>query len=176
MKGRKPYPYELVEATNDTNRYTKEALRNRKACQPQIRSAKLSCPRHLSTEARKEWKRIVALYRELRSPILNDLDRNALEVYCEAVATYRKAIAKVRETSEVYVSRNDNRPRKNPWLAVANEAAMQIRKYGELLLLDPVSRARASLAKPQEEKKTGMALFLEERAKRRGQEGPPCMT
>ena len=80
------------------------------------------------------------------------MDQNALEIYCEAVVTYQKAMAKVRETAEVYASKQDNnRPKKNPWLTVANDASDQIKKYGEILLLDPVSRARVGLAKANEE-------------------------
>ena len=145
MKGRKPYPFEVISATNDKDRFTKKELESRKANQPTIDSVNLKCPDHISHEAKKEWKRITKLYKELSVPIVTDLDVNALEIYCESLATYRKAMQKIRETSEVYVSKSDGRPKKNPWLVVANEAAMQMKKYGEALLLDPVSRARASL-------------------------------
>ena len=161
MKGRKPYPFEVINATNDKNRITKAKLEERKANQPTIDSARLRCPEHLSEDAKKEWRRIVKLYKELSHPIVTDLDVNALEIYCEAVVTYRKAMQKIRETSEVYVSRSNPTPKKNPWLTVANEAASQVKKYGEVLLLDPVSRARASLAKDKDDEKTdGMSAFL----------------
>jgi len=164
MAGRKAYPVELMVLTNDKNRLTKKEIESRRKNEPKINSAKLKCPSHLSPEAKKEWKRIVKLYRELDKPIVTDLDVNALEIYCEAIVTYRKAMEKVRETSEVYVSRRDNRPKKNPWLTVANEAALQVKKYGELLLLDPVSRARAGMVKTDEEKESPMAQFLKRRA------------
>lgn len=161
MAGRKPYPFELIN--NDKARYTKEQLEKRNANQPRINHAVLRCPEHLSDDAKKEWKRIVKLYRELSHQIVTDLDVNALEVYCEALVTYRKATAKVRETAEVYVSKGDSKPKKNPWLTVANEAAMQMKKYGEILLLDPVSRARASLAKEEKENDDPMMQFLKRR-------------
>lgn len=166
MKGRKPYPFTVMETTNDKNRLTKDQLKGRKENEPKVSSAALRCPGHMSNEAKKEWKRIVKLYRELDQPIMSDLDVNALEIYCEAVATYRKAMAKVRETAEVYVSKSDqNKPKKNPWLTVANEAATQVKKYGEILLLDPVSRARVGLEKSKP-KKSPMADYL--RRKREG--------
>jgi len=151
MAGRKPYPFEVMKATNDRNRLTKKELDGRQAHEPKIQSALLRCPAHLSPEAKKEWKRIVKLYREFDAPILNDLDVNALEVYCEALVTYRKAINMVRQTAEVAKFKGDDKQRKNPWLTVANEAAGQIKKYGEILLLDPVSRARVGLAKSKAE-------------------------
>ncbi|MHB1316158.1 MAG: P27 family phage terminase small subunit, partial [Christensenellales bacterium] len=75
-----------------------------------------------------------------------------------------------RETSEVYNSKNDPRPRKNPWLTVANDAAVQVKKYGELLLLDPVSRARAGLVKTPEKELSPMAKFMKERQERLARE------
>lgn len=164
MKGRKPYPFVVMESTNDKNRLTKEQLAARGKNEPKINSVNLRCPPHLSEDAKKEWRRIVRLYKEFDKPILSDLDINALEIYCEAVVTYRKAMLKVRETSEVYVNKSDqNRPKKNPWLTVANEAATQVKKYGEILLLDPVSRARAGMAKTDKETESPMAAFLNRR-------------
>lgn len=164
MAGRKAYPVELMLLTNDKNRLTKSELEERKQNEPKLDSAKLRVPAHLSDEAKKEWRRIVKLYRQLDKTIVTDLDVNALEIYCEALVTYRKAMEKVRETSEVYVAKGDNRPRKNPWLTVANEAAMQMKKYGEVLLLDPVSRARAGMAKTEEKQESPMAQFMKRRA------------
>lgn len=160
MAGRKPYPYEVMKATNDHNRLTKKTLEAREKNEPKIKSAKLRCPKHLSEDAKIEWKRIVKLYREFDAPILNDLDINALEVYCEALVTYRKAINMVRQTAEVAKFKGDDKQRKNPWLTVANEAANQIKKYGEILLLDPVSRARVGLAKSKQEDEEDPLLVL----------------
>ena len=152
MKGRKPYPVEIMQVNNEQNRLTKEDLVSREQNEPKLDSAQLNCPEHLSEDAKVEWIRIVKLYGELSKPLVTDLDVNALEIYCEALVTYRKAMQKVRESSEVYVSKSDpNKPRKNPWLVIANEAASQVKKYGEILLLDPVSRARVGLSKLSED-------------------------
>jgi len=168
MKGRKPYPYVVMDATNDKNRLTREQLESRKKNEPKIDSAKLRCPTYMTKEAKKEWRRIVKLYRELDRPVMTDLDVNALEIYCEAVVTYRKAMQKVRETAEVIASKSDpNKPRKNPWLTVANEAAAQVKKYGEILLLDPVSRARAGLVK-DDKPASPMAEYLHKKREKQG--------
>ena len=152
-----------MKATNSKQHLTKEQIDNREKNEPKIASSKLSCPVHVSKEAKIEWARIVKLYSELENPIINDLDKNALEIYCEAVVTYRKAMEKIRETTEVYKG-SDNQPKRNPWLIVANQSADQIKKFGEILLLDPVSRARAGLAKSQEEESDDpMQKLLNER-------------
>ncbi len=171
MQGRKPYPYALMEATNKKQRLTKDELNKRKKFEPKIQSNFLECPDHISNDAKIEWHRIVALYGELDQQILCDLDSNALEVYCNALVTYRKAIQKVNETSEVYAKKRDNTPRKNPWKRVADEAAEQMKKYGELLLLNPVSRARIGVAKAKSDKELSpMGLYLRDMKKRRVKE------
>lgn len=165
MRGRKAYPFQVMQATNDKNRLTKSALAGREKGQPNIKSSKLWCPQHMCDDAKKEWRRIVELYKELQDPIINDLDLASLEIYCESLVTYRRAMAKVRETAEVYASKPDaNRPKKNPWLSVANDAAVLVKKYGEVLLLDPVSRARVGMAKAKEQPDNPMAEFLKKRA------------
>jgi P27 family predicted phage terminase small subunit len=112
-------------------------------------------------EAKAVWRKTVELYRDLSDPIVTDLDKNALEIYCENMVTFRHAMSKLRETQEVYTSRTDpNKPRKNPWLQVANEASMICKKYGELLLLDPISRTRAGLAKAKEETSSETELYF----------------
>lgn len=161
MAGRNPRPFQIVEKLNDKNRLTKDELEKRKKHEPHIKSNKLRCPVHLSADAKKEWKKLVKLYGEIEEPILSDLDCNALEIYCESLVTYRKAMQKVRETSEVYADRaKQNEPKKNPWLTVANESAIQIKKYGEILLLDPISRARIGVAKARNEVVSPMSAFI----------------
>ncbi len=145
---------------NDDNRLTKEQIESRIVNEPKPKSFKLKTPDWISNEAKQEWKRLVKHFKEMDTKILSDLDTNALAIYCEAVITYRKAIKKVRETSEVYTCKLEpNKPRKNPWLTVANEAAIQVKKYGEILCLDPVSRARVGLGMSKKEEDPNADLF-----------------
>ncbi|MFA6308618.1 MAG: phage terminase small subunit P27 family [Clostridia bacterium] len=149
MKGRKPYPFEQIKANNDKIRKTQAQLELRSR-EPRIKSNELSCPEHLCDEVKKEWQRIVSLYQELNGDFICDLDINAIEIYCEALLTYRKAMKKVRETSEVIAQ--DGRPKKNPWMTIANEASITIKRYGEALLLEPVGRARSVIANKDDKK------------------------
>ena len=147
MRGHKPMPYEIAVLKNKKNRVTKAKLEQRKENQPTIKSNELICPEHLEPNVKKEWDRIIKLYGEIDQLLITDLDSNALEVYCESMITYRKAMKKIRDTSEVFKSNND--PKINPWVRVANEAATLVKKYGEILLLDPVSRARVSMVEKE---------------------------
>ena len=146
MKGRKPYPHSVMSANNDKERLTKDELELRENGEPKIESNSLECPEHLSDEAKEVWERIATLYKEIEQEVINDLDCNALEIYCNAVVLYRKAIKKVEETSGVYMRKGEKMPRKNPWLMIANQQSDIAKKYGELLLLNPVSRARMGVA------------------------------
>jgi P27 family predicted phage terminase small subunit len=164
MPGRKAHPAEFMLLKNKDGQLTKEELGRRMKNEPKPNSFNLYAPSWLGDEAKKEWHRIVRLYKGMKPLIISDLDINALAVYCEAVATYRKAMMKVREQSEVYATRKEpDKARKNPWLIVANEAAMQIKKLGEVLLLDPVSRARAGMAETEHKELSPMAAFLAKR-------------
>jgi P27 family predicted phage terminase small subunit len=158
MAGRKPHPFQIVEANAKKQKTSRKKIEGRKNNQPSIDTSNLICPEHISPEGKEEWKRIVDLYRELNQPIINDLDINALEIYCESLVTYRKAMLKVRETSEVYKS--EYGPKVNPWLKVANDASIQVKKYGDILLLDPVSRARVGLAKSKNEEIDPMEALI----------------
>jgi P27 family predicted phage terminase small subunit len=159
MRGHKPQIGNLVTLRKDQMKKKTEVINARNEKEPRIKSNYLVCPRRLSKEVQAEWRRIVKLYRELEEPIITDLDINALEVYCEAVVSFKNTMAKVRASGEVI--RIDGVWKMNPCLRTANEASNVIRRYGEILLLDPVSRARVGLAKAKQETDPDAYLFGE---------------
>lgn len=57
------------------------AIERQKALTPRVDSAKLVPPKFLPEGAKKEWKRVVGLYRTLEIEILNDLDQAVLTSY-----------------------------------------------------------------------------------------------
>ncbi len=145
---------------NNDNRLTKEQLEGRLQNEPKPKSARLITPNWISKEAQTEWRRLVKQFKAMDAQLITDLDVNALAIYCDAVVTYRKAMQKVRETSEVMTAKNNpGKPIKNPWLMVANDAATQIKKYGEVLCLDPVSRARVGIGRSKKEVDPNADLF-----------------
>lgn len=107
--GRKPRPLKLVD--NGKNRHTKDTMENRENGEPTGCSDKLKPPKSLSPEAKKEWKRVVKLYRQLDTPIINDLDISALAAYCESVAIYQKPRRNTK-TARLYTGRRTASQRK----------------------------------------------------------------
>jgi len=143
MKGRKSIPIKLVD--NKKHGMTKKELEARQGSEPMLKIKKITCPMHLTKEAKKEWKRIIKLYEELEIPILNNLDRNAIEVYCETLVTYRKAVEKIRYEGEIITTIRGMKVQ-NPWMNVIQKCTLDLKRYGEILLLDPQSRARIGTA------------------------------
>lgn len=88
----------------------------------------LECPSNFNTEARKEYERIINIYTERKETDKLEPIQAILEMYCESVGTYRKAMAEVKKTSEV-ISQN-GKPAENPWMAIAKKASDNISKYG----------------------------------------------
>lgn len=78
MKGRKAIPPDLKdnESYKDIG-----AIKRQKALVPKVKSTKLICPRWLPDGARREWHRVVKLYKTLEIEVLNDLDRAVLTSY-----------------------------------------------------------------------------------------------
>jgi P27 family predicted phage terminase small subunit len=141
--GRKPRPLKLVD--NGKNRHTKDTMENRENGEPTGCSDKLKPPKGLSPGAKKEWKRVIKLYRQLDTPIINDLDISALTAYCESVAIYQKAEAEYQIGPLIYRAA-DGRPTENPYIAIMRREGQSIIKYAEQLCLSPVGRARMGVA------------------------------
>lgn len=141
--GRKPRPLKLVD--NGKNRHTKDTMENRENGEPTGCSDKLKPPKSLSPEAKKEWKRVVKLYRQLDTPIINDLDISAFTAYCESVAIYQKAEAEYQSGPLIYRAA-DGKPTENPYITIMRREGQNIIKYAEQLCLSPVGRARMGVA------------------------------
>ena len=136
--GRKPSPISILD--NKTRRLTKQEIEARKEAEPSGCSDELKPPKELKGEALKEWKRVVALYRELDTNILNDLDISLLSAYCESVAIYRKAQVEYKKAS--LVIKDGGTIKENPFLRILRMEGANIAKYAEQLCLSPVGRAR----------------------------------
>ena len=159
--GRKAIPPEL----KDNSTY-KDAgvIKRQKVETPKIKSAKLTPPSLLTNEAKKEWRRIVKLYKELNIEILNDLDKQTLASYCMEVdirnRLYQQWIkeqggkvlvvdttksASVIKTGSGQVSQQyggkSEREVVNPILREINKHNATIRVLAEQLALTPTGRA-----------------------------------
>ncbi len=164
---KKNIPFELID--NKKAMFKKKDLEIREKVEPKIKSNNISCPGHLSKEAKKEWRKIIKLYKEMELPILNNLDRNALEVYCETLVSYRNALVEIRNSKEI-ITTITGRVMKNPWCEIADKAATTLKQYGSMLLLDPISRAKigtvSAAAKKLELENDPMEKLLNESIRR----------
>ena len=145
--GRKPTLSVVLD--NSKAHKTKAQLEARAAHEPRGCSDALEPPESLSEAAKKHWVRLVALYRELNVPILNDLDSDILAAYCEAVAIYQEAEQKYQ--GQPLVGYSEGRIVENPYLSIMTREGKNIAKYAEQLCLSPVGRARMGIAKAKAE-------------------------
>ncbi len=107
------------------------------------------CPRHLSNEARREWRRVTKEL--LDKNLLQVVDRAALAAYCQSWAHWVQAeeemakpdfsMMEVTDKGYQYVS---------PWLNVANQALKQMKAFLTEFGLTPASRTRIQIAEPTE--------------------------
>lgn len=160
--GRKPQLSVVID--NETGRRTKAVMDARKAGEVTGASSKLTPPRELSKAAKKEWRRVVKLYRQLDAEVINDLDVNLLAAYCENVAIFKEAETRYQEEPLAKWSAEDQKWVESPYLKIMDGAAKNIMKAAEQLCLSPVGRARMGvLAAKKAAGKSPMARYLESR-------------
>ncbi len=147
MKGRKPKPTALKVLEGNPG---KRPLNKN---EPKPRPEKPTCPKWISKEAKREWKRVAP---ELhRIGLLTYIDRAALAAYCEAWAEYRKAREMVHKMGEIYPIKDDEGNVKylqqNPYVSIANKALNQIKTFCTEFGMTPSSRGRMQLPGQNEE-------------------------
>lgn len=100
-----------------------------------------ACPKHLTSIARIEWRRIV---KELdRLGLMTCMDRSALAAYCQAYGRWVEAEEKVSERGFVVKTVSGNIIQ-NPYLAIANKSMDHMYKFLTEFGMTPSSRSRIS--------------------------------
>ena len=105
--------------------------------------ADLAPPSHLSESASEEWRRVVDLLDA--EQLWTDVDRTALEVYVEAVATFREAVKYVRSEGVMVSGQKAGTVVKNPAIQVARDSASVIRSLGSEFGMTPYTRMQLGL-------------------------------
>ena len=106
------------------------------------------CPRWLSVEARREWRRVVP---ELMAcGLLTVVDRAALEAYCEAYALWRRATLTMRKHG-LTVTTETGYVQQVPAVSIANNALKLMRAFMTEFGMTPSSRSRVSVLQPETE-------------------------
>jgi P27 family predicted phage terminase small subunit len=126
-------PTAILEATGAFDKHPDR----RRGTEPGF-EGEASCPRHLDSEARKEWRRIAPQLR--RYGLLTAVDRSALAAYCACVSLAIKAQHDIAEHGIVLTG-----GRKNPACTVLKDALQQVRQFAGEFGMTPSSRSKVAM-------------------------------
>lgn len=139
-RGPAPKPTAIKRAAGNPG---KRALNG---AEPRFGAKAPPCPKHLTAEARKEWRRIT---RELvRTPgLLQTVDRAALAAYCQAWARWVEAEQTMQADGFKMIEMTDKGyAHVNPWFQVSTQALKQMKAFLAEFGLTPASRTRIQVA------------------------------
>lgn len=119
----------------------KRALNEREPQPPKVKKTPRA-PGHLSKDAQREWRRVAKILTEQN--VVSVLDLPALEAYCVCYAQWVEANAQVGKLGAIVKTANGNLIQ-NPYLAVANRAMVEMRKWMAEMGMTPSSRSRVQV-------------------------------
>lgn len=143
-RGRRPTPTRIKELLGNPG---KRPL-NKNEPKPE---GKAKCPRHLTGEARREWRRVS---RELEAMgLLTSVDRAALSAYCLAWANSIRAQASIdRYGTELVIEKQDAdgkfhilSTKRNPAVGVLKDMLQLMRQHEVEFGMTPSSRSRVQV-------------------------------
>ena len=157
--GRKPMPPSLVD--NKTHKKNSQEIKEREESWEKLKTTKiLRVPRHLTPEAKKEWRRVMKLYNLMEADILSDLDQQALIMYCEATAIYKKAQEQWAKLQQVATPNPDGQKLIDSILRTMERQSKIISSLSEQLCLTPVGRARMGMNPTKVEEEDPLVKLL----------------
>lgn len=159
MGGRKPIPASLIDPAEHKKSYDEIEVRQQIEMRLQTK-ADLRCPGFVSKEAKKEWRRVMKLYKGMDAQILNDLDQMALVMYCEATAVYKKAQETWQKYDQVISSDLDEQIELDKCFKLMERQTKIISSLSEQLCLTPVGRARMGMNAAKNNEPSRLALLL----------------
>jgi len=133
--GRRPKPTKLKKLAGNPGR---RPLNER---EPHFPPSLPTCPRHLSKEAKGEWKRLAQLLYD--QGLLTEVDRGALAAVCQAYGRWVKSERKVTEHGMVsYSAHGSEIP--SAHLRIARQAMDDYVRLASEFGLTPSSRSRVT--------------------------------
>lgn len=159
--GRKPTPAALIDPAEHKKSYDEIEARKEVEAVLQTKS-ELRCPTYVSKPAKKEWRRIMKLYRGMEAEILNDLDVMALVMYCEATAVYKKAQETWVKYQQVVTVNPEAQRVLDKCFQTMERQTKIISGLSEQLCLTPVGRARMGMNAAKRLEPSALDLLLEE--------------
>lgn len=147
--------------------------------EPSATEGRPSPPRYLSADEKKQFRRMVRELEARRQ--CTKSDGELLALYVTSWARWRKAMADVAKRGEVILvtarGKDDElieREKKNPWLAIAQEAEKTLVACLDRLGFTPLNRERVKPVKKSEEKipfeEGSVGWILEQAALKEGTE------
>jgi len=142
--GRRPTPASLIDPK--THKKSKKEINKRKAVEKSLRGEpKLWCPGYLSEAAKKEWRRLMKIYKSLSVNILSDLDITALAMYCEATAVWKEAQSEWAKYRKIIAGNSDQQKYLDKIVKTMSDQSKIISNLAELLCITPVGRAKMGI-------------------------------
>jgi len=143
-RGPAPKPTALKELTGNPGKRTT----NKREPRPVQKIP--PCPKHLSDEARKEWRRVSKQLAQLK--LVTEVDRAALAAYCQAWARWVQAEKAMAATDFKMIETTEKGyPVLSPWFSVADKSMRQMRAFLAEFGMTPSSRSRVQAPKENEE-------------------------
>ena len=151
-RGRKPKPTALKELEGNPGH---RPLNEREPKPPKKAPA---CPKDLSPEGKKEWRR---LCKEMeQAGVLTNWDMRIFEQYCDAYARWKEATDFLNERGLFFITPSGY-PQQFPQVAIAQNYSKLMHKYAQELGLTPAARSRL-IAGTVAEDKDEMEELLED--------------
>ncbi|MDE1465643.1 phage terminase small subunit P27 family [Spartinivicinus poritis] len=141
MRGRKPLPTERKKLRGNPG---KRPLNINEPDFDQV--VDIDPPEWLEGIAKECWEMLAPQL--VAAKVVKGTDLHNLEAFCENYALWRQATEEYK-LEGLTVSTPNGGLKKNPAITVANEALSQVKAFGALLGLDPSSRSRIMVAKPE---------------------------
>lgn len=111
-----------------------------------LRAARLPPPAHLNPQAKAHWDEVLALLGPDRAFGAEDTD--ALALYCDFYARWVKARESI-DSMGLVVKGGDGKPVQNPFIAIADQCAVQMKSLLGELIMTPSSRRRLGMLQEQ---------------------------
>lgn len=106
-----------------------------------------TCPGHLSSISKKEWRRVTKELQVLG--LVSKVDRAALGGYCDAYGRWAEAAKQLQEFGLIFRSPNGY-PMPSPYLAILTTALDQMRAFLTEFGMTPASRTRVRTTNPKQ--------------------------
>jgi P27 family predicted phage terminase small subunit len=135
-RGRKPKPTALKILEGNPGK------RRINGAEPKPPRTLPTCPDHLSTIAKAEWKRIARTLNEVG--LLTQVDRATMAAYCQCYGRWVEAEVKLAETPAI-LRLPSGYIQQSPWLTIAHKQLELMAKYMAELGLTPASRSRLAI-------------------------------